>query len=180
MANLADQLPRVTMNPKLRPFRFADVDDLIQHANNENIAKYLTDKFPHPYTNENAVQFIQFANQHTPQSIFAITLNDKVVGSIGLHPQHDIMRKNMELGYWLSEDYWNQGILSKLIPAMVEYGFKTFDIERIYARPFGNNPASARVLEKSGFKLEARFEKTVLKKGEMLDELVYAIRSADL
>jgi ribosomal-protein-alanine N-acetyltransferase len=59
---------------------------------------------------------------------------------------------------------------------MIEYGFKSFDITRIYARPFGNNPASQRVLEKCGFKLEARIEKNLYKNGEFLDELIYAVR----
>ncbi len=168
------------MTPKLRPFRFSDVDDLVHHADNEKVAQFLTDQFPNPYTNEDAIKFIQFANQSTPLGIFAITYKDKVIGGIGLHPQRDIMRKNMELGYWIGEEYWNKGILTRLVPAIVEYGFKTFDIERIFARPFGNNPASAKVLEKAGFKLEARFKKTVFKKGEMLDELVYGIRRTDL
>lgn len=59
---------------------------------------------------------------------------------------------------------------------MVEYGFENPDIDRIYARPFGSNIGSQKVLEKAGFTLEARFEKTILKFGELEDELVYAGR----
>jgi len=59
---------------------------------------------------------------------------------------------------------------------MIDFGFKTYDITRIYARPFGTNLASQRVLEKAGFKLEARIEKNVYKNGEALDELIYAVR----
>lgn len=54
----------------------------------------------------------------------------------------------------------------------MRYAFENFDIERVYARPFGSNVASQRVLEKSGFKLEDRFSKTIYKNGRWEDELV--------
>ncbi|MFT5765883.1 MAG: ribosomal-protein-alanine N-acetyltransferase [Saprospiraceae bacterium] len=59
---------------------------------------------------------------------------------------------------------------------MVDYGFNTFDINRIFARPFGNNIGSQKVLEKAGFVLEGKFEKAIFKNEVYLDELVYAIR----
>lgn len=164
------------MKFNLRPFRESDKENLVKYANNINIAANLTDKFPHPYTQEHAQHFIQNALKHSPANVLAITIDDEVIGGIGIHPQDDIQRKNAELGYWLAEQYWGKGIISSAIPLMVEYGFKNFDIDRIFARPFGTNIASQKVLEKSGFKLEARFEKTLLKNGVQLDELVYAIR----
>ena len=80
------------------------------------------------------------------------------------------------MGYWLAEPFWGKGIITGAVRQMLEYGFKTFDINRIFARPFGTNIASQKVLEKTGFVLEARFEKTFFKNGEYLDECVYAIR----
>ena len=59
---------------------------------------------------------------------------------------------------------------------MIDYGFSNFNINRIFARPFGTNVASQKVLQKAGFKLEATLEKTFFKNGEYLDELVYAVR----
>jgi RimJ/RimL family protein N-acetyltransferase len=58
----------------------------------------------------------------------------------------------------------------------VEFGFSTYNIDRIFARPFGTNISSQKVLEKNNFILEGSFEKVILKNGEYLDELVYAIR----
>jgi RimJ/RimL family protein N-acetyltransferase len=58
---------------------------------------------------------------------------------------------------------------------VVEYGFKSFDINRIFARPFSTNLASQRVLEKAGMKLEARLENTLFKNGQFMDELIYSI-----
>jgi len=61
-----------------------------------------------------------------------------------------------------------------VVPAFTTYCFANFDLHRIYAEPFANNPASARVLEKSGFLLEGRLQKNVLKDGQVLDSLLYA------
>ncbi|MEQ1798861.1 MAG: GNAT family protein [Lacibacter sp.] len=160
----------------LRPWSLNDLDSLVSNANNYNIARFLTDGFPHPYTKANGIAFITMATKDDPIHIFAIEVNGQAVGGIGIHPQSDIMKKNAELGYWLGEDYWGNGIITKAIIQMIDFGFKTYDITRIYARPFGTNLASQRVLEKAGFKLEARIEKNVYKNGEILDELIYAVR----
>lgn len=164
------------MDFKLRPWNINDIDSLVIQANNFNIAKFMTDGFPNPYTIENAKSFIELATKDDPIHIFAIEINEKAVGGIGIHPQTDIMRKNAELGYWLGESYWGQGIITKAIQEVTAFAFKTYDITRIYARPFGTNIASHKVLEKSGFKLEAKIEKNIFKNGEFLDELIYAIR----
>lgn len=62
------------------------------------------------------------------------------------------------------------------IQQMVDYSFKNLSINRIFAKPFGHNIGSQKALVKSGFILEASFEKTVIKNGELVDELVFAIR----
>ncbi len=164
------------MNFQLRQWSINDLENLVKNANNFKIAKFMTDAFPHPYTNENGKAFIEFATKDDPIHIFAIDINGEVSGGIGIHPQTDIHRKNAELGYWLAEKYWRNGIITKAISEMVKFAFDTYDIERIFARPFGNNIPSQRVLEKSGFILEGKFEKTLFKNGEYLDELIYAIR----
>jgi ribosomal-protein-alanine N-acetyltransferase len=160
----------------LRSWKTQDLDKLVQIANNPKIANNLTNKFPYPYTAENGKAFIDFAIQGTPHYIFAIDIKGEVAGGIGIHPQADVHCKNAELGYWLAEPFWSKGIISRAIVQVVDFGFKTFDIERIYARPFGTNLASQRVLEKCGFTLEGRFEKTLFKNGEFKDELIYAVR----
>ena len=160
----------------LRSWRLSDLESLVENANNINISRYMTDGFPHPYTLEDGERFIQFATKDDPIHIFAIEVDGLAVGGIGIHPQGDVMRKNAELGYWLGESYWGKGIITMAIKEIVRFAFFTYDINRIYARPFGNNPASAKALEKAGFHFETRFEKTIFKNGEYLDELYYAIR----
>jgi [ribosomal protein S5]-alanine N-acetyltransferase len=164
---------------KLRPWNISDLDSLVKYANNWNVAKHLTDKFPHPYAAADGAAFIAFATADDPKRIFTIDVNGEAVGGIGLHPQSDISRKNAELGYWLGEPFWGQKIISRAIGEMLDFGFAHYDIDRIFARPFGTNTASQKVLEKNNFKLEGRFEKILFKDGVYLDELIYAVRRKD-
>lgn len=161
----------------LRPWNINDLDNLVRYANNYKIAKNMSDGFPYPYTIEAGKAFIENMASNPNNLVFAININGEAVGAIGVHPQTDIHRKNAEMGYWLAEPFWGKGITSGAIKEIVEIAFKNFDINRIFARPFGSNLASQKVLEKAGFKLEARFEKTLIKSGELEDELVYAIRN---
>jgi len=162
------------MNYKLRDWSISDVDSLVRHANNYNIAKWLTNQFPYPYTENDAKDFIEAVTKDNPTKVLAIEIDGEVVGSIGIFPQSDIHEKNAEIGYWLSEKYWGNGIITKAILEIVDYGFKTFDIVRIYARPFSTNKGSQRALEKCGFIVEARLKKALYKNGEYMDELIYS------
>lgn len=164
---------------RIRTWERDDAASLSAHANDADIARFMTDTFPYPYSLAHAGQFISMALSQDPARLFAIEVNGEAAGGIGLHPQQDIMRLNAELGYWLGSKFHGRGIISSAIPAVVGYGFRAFDIQRIFARPFGNNIASRRVLEKCGFALEARIPKNIIKNGEMLDELIYAIRRTD-
>jgi RimJ/RimL family protein N-acetyltransferase len=164
------------MEIKLRPWNIEDAESLVENANNFEIARFMSDAFPYPYTIEHANNFIAFATKDEPIHIFAIEIDGKAVGGIGIHPQVDIMKKNAELGYWLGEKYWGKGIISKAIREIIPWAFNTYDITRIYARPFGSNMASQKVLEKAGFILEARIKENIFKNGAYLDELIYAIR----
>lgn len=165
------------MNIQLRPWQKDDLGRLVDLANNPKIAANLMDRFPHPYTTESGENFINMALSGHPVSVLAITLEEDVVGGIGIHPQMDVYRKNAELGYWLAEEYWGRGIITEAIKLIIPYAFDNFDINRIYARPFGGNIASQKVLEKNGFHLEATLKGTFFKNGQYLDELIYGIRS---
>jgi [ribosomal protein S5]-alanine N-acetyltransferase len=162
------------MGLKLREWRLDDLESVLVHSDNDLIRRFMSDGFPD--NKEKWKRFIEFASENKFILYLAIEIDGFAVGGIGISPQKDYMRKNAELGYWLSESYWGQGIMTKAICEIVKKAFDRFDIDRIYATPFETNLASHRVLEKSGFVLEGRFKKVVIKNGKMLDELVYAIR----
>ncbi len=164
----------------LRPWFMTDLDNLVKHANNINIAKNLTDKFPFPYTKEAGQNFISYAtNADDPANIFCIEIDGEACGGIGVHPMQDVFRKNAELGYWLAEPYWGQGIMTAALREMIDYAFKNYDITRLFARPYGSNVASQKLLEKCGFVLEAKFEKTLYKNEVFEDEMVYGYRKVN-
>jgi ribosomal-protein-alanine N-acetyltransferase len=160
----------------IRPWNIMDLDSLVKHVNNWNIAKNMRDKFPFPYSESNGREFIEFATKGDLIHIFAIEIEGQAVGGVGIHPQDDIHRKNAELGYWLAEPFWGKGVISRAVEKTVDFAFNNFDISRVFAKVFEKNFASQKVLEKNGFILECRFEKVLFKNNEYLDELIYAVR----
>jgi RimJ/RimL family protein N-acetyltransferase len=164
------------MRVKLRPFKEGDAERLALLANNYTIAKFLRNGFPHPYTIEHAQIFINSLKNDDPTRRFVVTVNDEMIGGTGVHLQDDIFELNAELGYWIGEPYWGKGYMTDAVEQITDYTFANFKINRIFARVFGNNPASMRVVEKAGYKLEAKFDQTLLKYGEVLDEYIYAKR----
>ncbi len=167
------------MEISLRPWTIDDAEQLSTIANNPNIAKFMMNQFPHPFTLEKANAFIERVTNSSPQNVLAIDLNGLAIGGIGVHMLQDIYCKNAELGYWLGEDYWGNGYITQAIKLIVKYGFENFDIERIFAKPFGSNKASQKVLEKSGFIFEAQLSKTIFKNNVYEDELIYAVRRSN-
>lgn len=163
------------MEFKLRPFTENDLVSLVRYANNPKIAANLMDRFPHPFTDESGKNFIAMTLAHEPTQIMTIDIDGEASGGIGLHPGEDVYRKNAELGYWLAEPYWGKGIITEAVKQMIDYGFKHLSVTRIYARPFGPNIASQKVLEKAGMKKEAVLKNSFFKNGEYCDEIIYSI-----
>jgi ribosomal-protein-alanine N-acetyltransferase len=164
------------MMVKLRPWQMSDAERLTELANNYKIAKFMRNIFPHPYGIENAKMFLSSIEKDKPVRVFAITVNNEVIGGTGVHPQDDIFSNNAEIGYWIGEHYWGKGYMSEAIHLITDHAFKNFPVNRVWLRIFGNNPASMKVAEKAGFTFEAKFDKTLLKNGELLDEYIYAKR----
>ena len=163
---------------KIRNWSLQDKPAIVKYANNRNIWLNLRDNFPHPYTESDADTYLESVADQYPETDFAIATPDEVIGGISLKLKEDVSRKSAELGYWLGEPFWGQGIATAAVGAIVEYGFSHFDIVRIWAEVFEWNPASIRVLEKAGFQLEGRLRKSVYKDGKIIDKYIYAIVKA--
>ncbi len=159
---------------RLRPWQPEDAGSLAKHADNPRIAERLRDGFPHPYTFDDAVKWIQSMRAQDQQIVAAIEIGGEAVGGVGIIPLTDVYRLTAEIGYWLSESHWNKGILTEIIPELANAVFSGTEIVRIQARVFEGNAASMRVLEKSGFRLEAVHRKAVIKSGKILDEYMWA------
>lgn len=159
----------------IRPWRRGDEGSLAYHANNYQIWLNVRDRFPHPYTLNDAREWIQHATSESPKTSFAIVVGDDAIGGIGLILGFDIYRRSAEIGYWLGEDFWGRGIVTEAVRAVTEWGFVNYDLTRIYAGVLEWNPASMRVLEKAGYQFEARLRRAVTKEGRTMDDFIYAV-----
>ena len=158
----------------LRPWREDDLESLVRHANNFNIWINLRDGFPHPYTEEAGKAWLNIAQNEATHLFLAIEVDGEAVGGIGANFKDDIDRLNAEIGYWLSEQYWGRGLVTTAVSLLVDHILLNYpDIHRIYADVFPYNHASARVLQKCGFHLEAIHKSAVIKNGQVIDEHRY-------
>jgi RimJ/RimL family protein N-acetyltransferase len=165
---------------RLRAWRAGDEASLLRHANNRAIWLQLRDRFPHPYTPEDARWWVQFASAQQPVTSLAIELQGEAVGNIGIEVRQDVERCSAEMGYWLGESVWGRGVATAAVRAATAYAFSTFGLTRVYAIPYARNMASRRVLEKTGFQLEGVMRRAAIKDGEVLDTLLYAITDLDI
>lgn len=142
----------------LRQYRPQDAQELHRHADNKNVAMHLRNVFPHPYTVQDAEDWISFTQN---KAIWAITLHDNVIGNIGLLPLQtrawglDLLddlddRFTCELGYWLGEEHWGHAYMSEAVSLLLGQlkGAKS----RIVVRTALDNTASRRIVEKAGFR----------------------------
>ena len=165
------------MNCMLRKWRLSDAKDLAAALNNEKILNNLRDGLPFPYTEQDARDYIaaMLASDEDSTFAYAITQNDRAIGSIGAFRQENIHRQTAELGYYLAEEYWGRGIMTEAIRQLCGIIFDTTDILRIYAEPFAYNTGSRRALEKAGFVLEGIMKNNAVKNGKVLDMALYSL-----
>ena len=160
----------------LRPWEFIDSAELALIADNKKIADNLRDGFPSPYTIKDARDWLnEIIPDNNPARLFAIKFDNQVIGNIGIVTKTNIYRKNVEIGFFVSEKFWGKGIAAKAIRAVISYAFENFDIVRIYAEVFSDNIASRKALEKAGLKIEATILQNIIKNGIIKDCCIYSI-----
>lgn len=166
----------ITKKFTLRPFKQTDA---------KNIAKYINDKaifnntlhIPYPYKLKDAREWLaktipQYQKRKPRNFHLAIEIRGEVVGSVGLMEIQG--GHKAELGYWLARKHWKKGILSEAVKEMLDYGYKMFQLKRIYAYVFMHNKGSQKVLKNNGLVKEGVIRKGVVKDGKYLDELLLA------
>ncbi len=161
---------------KIRKWELTDAADLAAALSNKKIQNNLRDGLPYPYTEQDGREYISamLSADKNETFAFAITIDNKVVGSIGIFRQGNIHRQTAELGYYIAEGYWGKGIMTEAVKQICEYVFSKSDIIRIYAEPFAYNIASCRVLEKAGFQYEGTLRNNAVKNGKIIDMKMYS------
>ena len=114
---------------------------------------------PHPYPPEAASEFIQLGRERWRAGdayVFAIIekSSGRFAGCMGLHPVPEHSRA--EVGYWIGLPFWGRGLATAALRLLLQFGFETLELNRIEAGHFSYNPASGRVMEKAGMRLEGR------------------------
>lgn len=160
------------MKVQIRKWELSDAAAL----SNKNILDRLRDGLPYPYTEQDGRGYIaaMLAADENETFAFAVTLDGKVVGSIGAFRQGNIHRQTAELGYYLAEEHWGRGIMTEAVKQLCGHVFSHTDIIRIYAEPFAWNTGSCRVLEKAGFQYEGTLRANAVKNGRVVDMKLYA------
>ena len=143
------------MNCKIRKWKLTDAKNIAVALSNKKIQDNLRDGLPYPYSEQDGIDFISsmLSANEDETFAFAITLDDKAIGSIAVFRQQNIHRQTAEMGYYIAEEYWGKGIMTDAVKQICEYVFKNSDILRIYAEPFAYNTGSCRVLEKQVFNM---------------------------
>lgn len=154
-----------------------DATRIAELAGDRDVAR-TTESIPHPYPEQEARTWIEEVREEVSDgeaAVFGIRLRDDeaLIGVVGLHPEHE--HERAMLGYWIGKPYWNHGYATEAAREAVGWGFEALGIGRVYARCFGPNRASRRVLQKLGMQREGRLRRHFSKWGEKVDVDVYGI-----
>lgn len=174
----------------LRPLCQDDIINIFTLGGDVDVAS--TTGLPHPYTEERAKEFVekQARVYKDGECInFAICAKDKdsamdigseigkLMGVIGLYL--NLANKRSELGYWLGKPFWGKGITFESAKAVIKYGFKDLQLNRIYANHVTRNVASGRIMKKLGMRFEGTFHQHIFKWGTSEDSENYAILASE-
>lgn len=161
---------------KLREYEERDASANLKYANNPNIARYLFEDFPSPYTMGDSIRWTSVGYKELSGIHKAIDLNGECIGSIGVTPGEMENRYAWEIGYWIGQPHWQKGYASEALRQMSEFVFRTTEAKRLFATVLAPNKASMRTLEKCAFKLEGVHVCAVFRESEggFLDEHMFA------
>lgn len=163
----------------LRPLQEHDAEAIFDYAQDPLVSQYtLWDAHK---TLDDSLRFIKeyaFGNydrgEPEPFGIVLKSQPQKVIGTVGCF-WGSVTHRYMELGYALSQDYWNQGIMTEAASEMIKFVFSKYDISRIEAQFKKENEASGKVMQKVGMTFEGKLRQKIFNKGRYWDMVYYSI-----
>lgn len=160
---------------QFRTFREEDVEELSLLLNNPNVSQFTSDHIPYPYTKEDAIKFLERVKTMPVEYMNAVTLNGKLIGGAGIHPQEMNLKYNAEIGYWLGQEYWGKGYATEVVQKLISIAKESKNFHKLFARTFEGNLASEKVLQKNGFVHEGTLKEHIFKRGKFLNEKIWGL-----
>ena len=154
----------------LRAWRQDDLRSLLRHADDPQVPRGLSDRFPHPYTRADGEAFLAGRVVDLAHPVFAIEIEGEACGGIAVRPHGGEKAHGAELGYWLGRAHWGQGHMTRVVAADLAWAVPALALRRVEANVLDTNPASARVLEKNGF-VEEGCRRSAIRKPDGLHDL---------
>lgn len=159
---------------RLRAISRDDQADLRRHADDAEVARFTSHRFPHPFTDADAARFISQYLESKHVFARAIEVDGAFVGALSVHVGEGTESHSGELGYWLGKAYWSRGITCAAVGEFVPAVFEELGLVRVSARVADGNTASMRLLEANGFTKEGVQRSAILKHGVLADCHLYA------
>lgn len=153
----------------LRRWSRDDAAALIEHANDREVSRYTSHRFPYPFTQADAERFLTTRISQDDDTHYAIVIDAQPCGGLGVTLGEGDEQHTGELGYWLSRRHWGGGRMSALIAHFVPWAMRRHRLYRVEARVHQDNAASLKVLQRNGFELEARMRHAVFKHDQLGD-----------
>lgn len=175
-------LPRLeTEKLLLRQAVMSDAGDLYEYSRDPEVARHVLWE-PHTSIHQTRayIRFLLRQYRSGAPSSFVIVSKEsgRVIGTIGfMWVQKD--NRSAEVGYSLSRAYWNKGLMTQALAAVLDFGFSTLRLNRIEAQHECDNPASGKVMEHVGMKHEGKLRQRIYNKGRYVDVNLYAILRQD-
>jgi RimJ/RimL family protein N-acetyltransferase len=159
---------------RLRPWEAEDLDSLLRHANDEQVSRGVSDRFPYPYTQADGEAFLagKVIDQGGP--VFALEIDGEACGGIGAHAGHGERVHTAEFGYWLGRQHWGRGTMTRVVAAYAPWVMRELRLYRLYAAVLAFNIGSAQVLRRNGFMEEGVQRAAVFKRGVLHDLRMFA------
>lgn len=157
----------------MRPWAASDAEAMVRHANNPRVACFLSKRFPHPYTRDDAARWFAFLQAQDDPEAGAIEIGGEAVGGIGVRRGEGEFAHSAELGYWLAEAHWGRGVMTRVVRAVLPMAVHRWQLSRITAYAASANQGSIRVLEKAGFVREGSMRARAIRDGVVQDHIVF-------
>jgi RimJ/RimL family protein N-acetyltransferase len=158
----------------LRAPQLSDAREIGLLAGDYEVAS-MTGTIPHPYTERMASDWLASVLDGEEGVVFAIERSGALIGCTGYRafaPDH------AELGYWIGKPYWGMGYATEAVRALVQYAFAHDGFAYLTVGHFSDNPASARVIAKTGFTKAGKELRECAARGEKAYCLIYRLDRA--